>query len=99
MTDPRCPVCIDHPGWAHGDRSRRAEPLDVCRSCYGSGTRLDPAELGPAGVKDNLAAEGRPLSARSSDVLHYLRQQPGRCRSCGYHAVTQGHAADCEALS
>jgi len=34
----RCAACIDHPGWAHGDESRRSEPGDVCRACYGSGT-------------------------------------------------------------
>lgn len=37
--DSRCPVCIEHPGWAHGDESRRGEPADTCRACFGSGTR------------------------------------------------------------
>lgn len=33
----RCPVCIDHPGWAHDDESRR-KVADYCRACHGSGT-------------------------------------------------------------
>lgn len=37
---PRCLACIDHPGWAHGDESRRREPGDTCRHCYGSGTAV-----------------------------------------------------------
>ena len=36
---PRCQRCVDHPGWAHGDESRRREPEDVCPACFGSGVR------------------------------------------------------------
>lgn len=36
---PRCPRCIEHPGWAHGDESRRREPDDLCPACFGSGVR------------------------------------------------------------
>ena len=34
----RCPVCLEHPGWAHDDTTRRDEPRDVCRACLGSGS-------------------------------------------------------------
>lgn len=36
---PRCPRCVGHPGWAHDDESRRREPDDICRSCFGSGVK------------------------------------------------------------
>ena len=39
QTHERCYDCLDHPGWAHGDESRRREPDDVCRACLGSGVR------------------------------------------------------------
>lgn len=39
---PRCPACIDHPGWAHDDESRRREPADACRACFGSGVDQTP---------------------------------------------------------
>lgn len=35
-----CPACQRHPGWATADESKRREPGDVCRACYGSGSRL-----------------------------------------------------------
>lgn len=43
-----CLACVEHPGWAHGDESRRRQPADVCRSCLGSGrpaAPVDPAAL------------------------------------------------------
>lgn len=33
----RCPICIEHPGWAHGDERHRSEPQDACKGCLGSG--------------------------------------------------------------
>ena len=39
MSAPRCPRCIDHPGWAHGDESRRSSE-DYCPKCFGSGVRI-----------------------------------------------------------
>lgn len=33
----KCLNCSDHPGWAHGDPTRRREPDDLCRACLGSG--------------------------------------------------------------
>jgi hypothetical protein len=35
----RCSACAAHPGWAHGDQTRRDEPRDLCRACLGSGNR------------------------------------------------------------
>lgn len=37
---PICPACVAHPGWATADESKRSEPGDVCRACYGSGSLL-----------------------------------------------------------
>ena len=54
----RCPECIEHPGWAHGDVTRRQEPADVCRACYGSGVgsavpvRIDALRLAVAEMVD-----------------------------------------------
>jgi hypothetical protein len=44
MSHNLCPTCLDHPGWASSDLSRRRDPHDVCRDCFGSGTdlRIEP---------------------------------------------------------
>jgi hypothetical protein len=39
---PACGHCAAHPGWAHGDTTRRVEPRDVCGVCLGSGTPVPP---------------------------------------------------------
>ena len=39
--DLACPECIEHPGWAHGDESRRKYPADYCKRCLGSGVDQD----------------------------------------------------------
>lgn len=39
ISQPRCNRCSNHPGWAHDDQSRRNEPEDVCRACFGSGVQ------------------------------------------------------------
>ena len=36
----RCPACIEHQGWETADESKRREPADVCRRCYGSGREV-----------------------------------------------------------
>lgn len=37
----RCPVCLDHPGWAYPEETgKRRDPEDTCRACFGSGTAL-----------------------------------------------------------
>ena len=41
---PSCGHCAAHPGWAHGDTTRRVEPRDVCGVCLGSGTPVPPAK-------------------------------------------------------
>lgn len=41
---PSCGNCAAHPGWAHGDTTRRVEPRDVCGVCLGSGTPVPPAK-------------------------------------------------------
>jgi hypothetical protein len=41
VVNTRCPVCLDHPGWAHNDERSRNEPADVCKACLGSGTKQD----------------------------------------------------------
>lgn len=30
-----------------------------------------------------------------TDLVKWLRRQPGRCRVCGAHIATQGHADGC----
>jgi predicted Zn-ribbon and HTH transcriptional regulator len=30
------------------------------------------------------------------DLDHWLKRQPGRCRSCGYHVATQSHHPTCK---
>lgn len=41
---PRCGHCAAHPGWAHGDTTRRREPRDVCGICLGTGVPQPPAK-------------------------------------------------------
>lgn len=44
----RCPVCIEHPGWAHPeDTGKRSDPADVCRACLGSGVELRQENSAP----------------------------------------------------
>lgn len=40
-----CPVCAEHPGWAHDDESARSEPTDVCAACLGSGRIYDLSDI------------------------------------------------------
>jgi len=35
----------------------------------------------------------------SPTLMDYLRTQPDRCDTCGFHPETQGHAADCSAMA
>lgn len=35
----------------------------------------------------------------SPSLMDYLRTQPDRCGTCGFHPETQGHAADCSAVA
>jgi hypothetical protein len=39
-----CTHCATHPGWAHGDTTRRQEPRDTCGVCLGSGVPQPPAK-------------------------------------------------------
>jgi hypothetical protein len=60
--EPRCQACLDHPGWAHGDLSRRREPRDVCRACLGSGVH-DPERF----ARETAAAPRLHLAAPRSE--------------------------------
>jgi hypothetical protein len=48
--------------------------------------------------QDNSNTHRRPtdISGTSPALLDDLRSRPGRCRECGSHVETQGHASDCE---
>jgi hypothetical protein len=54
----------------------------------------------PQGVPAHIEAL-RPTEAPSSsdpnatELAEYVRNVPGRCRGCGNHTVTEGHALDC----
>lgn len=85
----RCLVCVEHPGWAHGDESRRSEPHDTCRACFGSGTRqttatpdehgmgLDTAESLTAEALADIAAD-EPQTWNDVDVVARTEQlHPG----------------------
>lgn len=41
---PSCTHCAAHPGWAHGETTRRVEARDVCGVCLGTGTPVPPAK-------------------------------------------------------
>lgn len=87
VTD-RCPDCRDHPGWAHGDESRRREPRDVCKACLGSGLGRALSLDEPEPPKYPATVVTVSVASRDDDGCQYTLTYPDG------KVVTLGNAED-----
>jgi hypothetical protein len=76
-------------------------PLDVCVACSTPMIAVEPDQIThPCCDPDDTTQPVLTIDeiAELLGDLDWLRRQPGRCTSCGYHPATQGHGAGCDTV-